>query len=379
MRQIRDMDKMLVRRSSMADGLKAQQKVLDQLREQVNLEKLKSSTDDSRVKKLSDAALSLTRCRRRLWYKFIPTGFLLGLLLSYGMAYFFELTNTRVRTPRDITRTLNLPLLGFIPDEEDDCAITGELSTSIRTSPASMIAESFRQIRGRLIAQVDGNPIKTLLVASVAPGGGATTVASNIANGMALNDLRVLLVDANFYRPGLQNSYKNLPEIGLADVIAAPQSLNDAIVPSADMPQLHVMSTGRVGTTNPAEMFEGRAFREVLEMLKARYDMIVFDGAPLSLVSDSVAPGARVDGTIVVVRAGEVSRGTVARVREQLRHVRANFMGVVLNAAQTHGAGYFKENYRSFYEYAGQGVPRQRQFGELIGVFRASRNRRRGH
>ena len=61
------------------------------------------------------------------------------------------------------------------------------------------------------------------------------------------------------------------------------------------------------------------------------------------------------DGVIAVVRAGEVSRGTVARVRDQLRHVRARFLGIVLNAAQTHGAGYFKENYRTFYEYAGQG------------------------
>jgi len=64
------------------------------------------------------------------------------------------------------------------------------------------------------------------------------------------------------------------------------------------------------------------------------------------------------DGVISIVRAGEVSRGTVMRIREQLRQVHANLLGFVLNAAQTSSSGYFKENYRTFYRYAGQGARR---------------------
>jgi capsular exopolysaccharide synthesis family protein len=354
--EVRDLDKWLVQAKQQEDAVRAQQAVLDDLRKDYTVRRLGSSTDDSRVRRMGGEAIPPEEISWPMWYKFIPVGFGLGLLFSFGVAYLFELTNTRIRTPHDITRTLQMPLLGFVPDQEDDRSVTGELSTSIRTAPSSMIAESFRQIRGRLMAEGDGNPMKSLLVASIAPGGGATTVASNIANGMALNEMRVLLVDANFYRPGLKNSYKNLPGVGLADVIASPEKLESAIVESSEMSNLHVMGAGNVGSANPAEMLESKAFREVLDALKSRYDIVVFDGAPLSLVSDSVALGARVDGVIAVVRAGEVSRGTVARVREQLRQVRAKFLGVVLNAAQTHGAGYFKENYRTFYKYAGQGA-----------------------
>ena len=81
--------------------------------------------------------------------------------------------------------------------------------------------------------------------------------------------------------------------------------------------------------------------------------MVIFDGAPLNLVSDSLALASRVDGVVSVVRAGEVSRGAVSRVRDQMRSVHANLLGFVLNAAQTSHTGYFKENYRSFYKYAG--------------------------
>ena len=276
-------------------------------------------------------------------------------MASFALGYVLELTNTRVRTPRDITRSMQLPLLGFVPDQQDDAALTGDIGTSIRSSPASMIAESFRQIRGRLAAQSDGKPLSTLLVASIAPGGGASTVASNLANGMALNDMRVLLVDANFYRPGVKGLYKNVPAAGFSDVLSNPAALDSAIVPCLELPRLHLLGAGSRPTTGATEMLESKAFRDVLNQLKTRYDLIIFDGAPLSLVADSVSLASKVDGVVAVVRAGVVSRGTVARVREQLRQVRANLLGVVLNAAQTHGAGYFKQNYRSFYEYASQG------------------------
>jgi polysaccharide biosynthesis transport protein len=336
--------------------LKDQKDILSNLRKNYTDEQLRNNTDDTRIQRFGRTAEASEEPSWPIWWKYwVPAGFIIGLGLSFTAAYLFELTNTRIRTPNDITRTLNLPLLGFVPDQQDDTAVTGELSTTIRTSPNSMIAESFRQIRGRLIAQADGNPVKTLLVASIAPGGGATTVASNIANGMALNELRVLLVDANFYRPGLPRIYKNLPRVGLADVIANPTALSTAIVESDQMPNLFIMSTGNIGRGTAAEMLESRGFRDMLDQLKNRFDVVIFDGAPLSLVSDSVALGGRVDGVVAVVRAGEVHRGTVARVREQLRHVRARFLGIVLNAAQTHGAGYFKQTYRTFYEYAGRG------------------------
>src|SRR5436190_6249786 len=104
-----------------------------------------------------------------------------------------------------------------------------------------MVAESFRQIRSHITAQTAHNPVNTLVVASIAPGGGASTVASNLAAAMALNDLRVLLVDANFYRPSLQRIFKGLPSEGLTDVLMDPKVLTDAIMPHPELSRLHVL------------------------------------------------------------------------------------------------------------------------------------------
>ncbi len=266
---------------------------MDNLTEKYTLATLQNSSDDSRIRKLGGDAIPPERSEISwpLWYYFVPTGLVLGLLVSFGLAYLYELTNTRVRTPSDITRTMQLPLLGFVPDQEDDAALTGALSTSIRTSPASMMAESFRQIRGRLIAQADGRAITTLLVASITPGGGATTVASNLANGMALNKMRVLLVDANFYRPGLPMSYPNIPAVGLSEVIADPTRLDSAIVFHPELPNMHLMGAGGRPVAGSGEILESKAFADLLATLKERYDIVIFDGAPLNLVSDSISIG----------------------------------------------------------------------------------------
>ena len=94
--------------------------------------------------------------------------------------------------------------------------------------------------------------------------------------------------------------------------------------------------------------------------MKTQFDMIIFDGAPLTFVADSINLASRVDGVIAVLRAGMITRGTVGRIREQLRQVRANLIGIVLNAAQTYSAGYFRQNYRTFFEYAGSATPAAR-------------------
>ncbi len=281
-----------------------------------------------------------------------------GFGLAFGLSYLLAMADKSVRTPHDITRTLQQPLLGFIPDESDDKALTGDVGTALITSPSSMIAESFRQIRSHLVAQTENSPVSTLLVASITPGGGATTVASNLAAGMAMNDRRVLLIDANFYRPNLQMLYNNLPAEGFTDVLGDPELLETAIVPAQHVPKLHIMGAGSQLAKASSEILEGRAFRELLDKLHSRYDLIIFDAAPLNLVADGLTLAARVDGVITVVRAGEVSRGTVSRIREQLRQVHANVLGFILNAAQVSASGYFKENYKSFYRYAGKGSNR---------------------
>ncbi|HEY4330041.1 MAG TPA: polysaccharide biosynthesis tyrosine autokinase, partial [Phycisphaerae bacterium] len=337
------------------DQLIEMQNSVNKMRDEYTLANANRFTDDTRIQQMLNDPAEPDAPSWPKWYMFIPMGTAAGLGLSAMLAYLLVLTDTRIRTPRDISRNLQLPVLGFVPDEGDDRNLRGDVETAIINSPASMCAEAFRQIRSHVTAQTAHNPVNTMVVASIAPGGGGTTVAANLAASMALNDLRVLVIDANFYRPSFNRLFKDLPAEGLTNVIANPQSLSTAVMPHPELARLHVMGVGTQLTGASSEVFEGKSFRELLEQLKSKYDLIIFDGAPLNLVSDSLSLAARVDAVIPVVRAGEVSRGMVTRVRDQIRGVHGNLLGFILNAAQASNTGYFKENYRTFYRYAGKG------------------------
>ncbi len=353
-RKYKDLDKYLVEYKSKDEELTAKKKLLQETSDTATRYELRRASDWSRIQRFSAAvapdADDITFPKLSV---FAPGGFILGLAVAFGIAYLLELTNTRIRTPRDVTRTMQLPLLGFVPDQQEDSFLSGNLATSVFDSPGSMTAESFRMIRGRLAAQSSNSPVQAMLIASISPGGGSTTVASNLAHAVALNGLRVLLIDANFYRPGLQSIYHNIPELGLTDLVNGKVSADKVIVVSESQPHLYLMGPGTAPATSASQMIECRTFKDTLAQLRNSYDVIIFDGGPLSLVADSIALAAKVDGVIAVVRAGVITRGVVARVREQLRNVHASLIGVVLNATRTRGSGYFKENYRTFYEYAG--------------------------
>jgi capsular exopolysaccharide synthesis family protein len=336
------------------DEVKEAGDIVAKLRNQLSLAQANRATDDTRVSKIDDPVLPEKPSWPR-WYFFLIPGTFAGLGLSTLLAYLIVLTDTRVRTPRDIAKTLQLPVLGFVPDEADDRMLTGDVETAILSSPASMVAESFRQIRSHINAQTAHNPVNSIVVASIGPGGGASTVASNLAASMALNELRVLLVDANLYRPSLDRIYNGLPKEGFTNAVADASIADTCIMPHPSLAHLHLMGVGTGLAGASSELFEGKNFRELLDRLKSKYDLVIFDGSPFNLVADSLALASRTDGVVTVVRAGEISRGAVARVRDQLRSVHANLLGFVLNAAQTSNTGYFKETYKSFYRYAANG------------------------
>jgi uncharacterized protein involved in exopolysaccharide biosynthesis len=143
-----------------------------------------------------------------------------GLALSLGIAFLRELTDNTVRSPKDIARVGQLNLLGVLPHEADDPEAAGaRLPLVIFDAPHSMLAEQFRQLRSRVQYAASLDTTRSLLVTSAGAGDGKTTVATNLAAGLALNGRRILLVDANFRKPALHEVFGAGNETGFSDVL----------------------------------------------------------------------------------------------------------------------------------------------------------------
>ena len=275
---------------------------------------------------------------------------MLGLGLSVGLAFLREMLDTTVRSPRDIARIGQLNLLGIVSDEQDDPQVAGvRLPLAIFEAPQSIVAEQLRQIRTRLQHSVSLDSTRAILVTSAGPDDGKTTIACNIAAGLALNGRRTLLIDANFRRPQLHNVFGIDNDKGLANALASPDDFASFAKPTA-IPNLSVMPCGPK-PPNATELLESQLLIDLIDRVLDEYDQIVFDSGPLLFVSESVALAPRVDGVVTVVRASQNSRGALQRVRDTLRQIKAQQIGVVLNAVKAQGGGYYAQNIRTYYEY----------------------------
>jgi capsular exopolysaccharide synthesis family protein len=330
------------------------QKRLDEINiqiEKVNM--MRTDRDVAKVIKMGDAPEPL-QISSPDWKVFFPGGFILGLFAGVGMAFLKELLNDLVRTPSDVAKYLRIPLLGMIPnaDEDDDLAASADLCHVVRQSPYSIISESYRQVRSNLRLSGPPESTKTILVTSAMSGEGKTSTAVNLAATLLTEDKRVLLIDANFRRP---TSLKMFPSgnavvyPGLSALLTGQCGIKDAIRPT-QIAALDVIDCGLL-PPSPTELFENVRMRRVLEELRKNYDNIIIDGPPMLLVSDAKILSALVDGTLLVVNATITKRGMAMRMLRELREINGTILGCVLFNVKALKGGYFHESFRLYREY----------------------------
>jgi capsular exopolysaccharide synthesis family protein len=282
------------------------------------------------------------------WAVMMPAGVFLGLMLGLGLAFLLELTDSSIKSPSDIARKVDLPMLGMVPHLEDLDEEIEDLRLSFRTNPNSLVSEAFRQIHTCMLFSGAANQRRTILVASATPEDGRTTVAANLAATAARAGRKVLLVDTNFRQAMIRQLFPLCNERGLSDALVGQYAWRDLV--SQAEPGLFVMSAGTL-PPNPAELLGSESMRATIAEMIAEYDQIIFDAAPCLVVTDAIVLSTMVDGVVLVIRAGVNTHGIVQRARDTLNRVGARILGVVLNGVRATPGGYLRKHYESFYDY----------------------------
>jgi polysaccharide biosynthesis transport protein len=347
--QQRDLDRGLAQLHSLEEQQKLQEERLSHVRDYVaQLRMIVNASGGVRVQRGSTAYEPKERYFPK-WQYNLPAGFVLGLMLGVGLAMLLEFVDTTLKTGRDIIRHVHVPILGTVPDLEDEEVPIDEIEMAAHVAPRSMIAEAFRNIRTNLVLSSPAEQQRSVLITSPKPEDGKTAVAINLAISLAQSGRRVLLVDANFHRPRLQTIFPKVNREGLSNVLIGQGRVAD-LAAKTDLPNLDVLSTGPI-PPNPTELLASSYLRDMIAQATERYDQIIFDGPPTLLVSDVLVMSGSLDGVILVCRAMSCSRGVAQRARDQLERVEAHIFGAVLNAAQVTRGGYFREQIRTYYDY----------------------------
>jgi len=289
----------------------------------------------------------------------VPAGTFLGFAIGIGLAFLIELLNDLVRTPKDVAMYLHIPLLGIIPDaDEDDLLEDVDLCHVVRQAPYSIVSESYRRFRTNLTLSSDAESAKVLLITSGMAGDGKTSAAVNLATAFATENKRVLLIDTNFWRPALHkvfpfphndNQDKEQLDVGLSTLLTGLSEYHQ-VIRSTGIEGFDIIDSGPL-PSNPAELLGCRQMNQLALNQRENYDYIIFDGPPVLLVSATKALARIVDATVLVFNADATKRGAAIRTIRELREVRANVIGCLLFAVKALKGGYFSEQFKSYEEY----------------------------
>ena len=215
--------------------------------------------------------------------------------------------------------------------------------------PDSPSATEFR----RLLHQVRNSrrvpELKTLMITSSMLGEGKSTVTSFLGVTAARQKgLKTLIVDTDLRRPTIHRLFNIERNGGLAEVLIEGFTPLDAAQKTA-IDKLDVITSGKA-VESAADLFDADAIGCLLDDLRLYYDLILIDCAPLVPVSDPMLLSSRVDGILVVVKAGVTPREVVRRGVEVLGNERKRVVGVAVNNLKNTLPYYYDYGYYG-YEY----------------------------
>ena len=210
-----------------------------------------------------------------------------------------------------------------------------ELVTEL--DPKSPISEVFRTLRTNIQFMATKGKLKSILITSTLPGEGKSWVASNLAVTFAQAEKKVVLVDADMRKGRVYSIFGVSPRPGLSNYLSgvdwddgdASSNLEDYIQ-ETDVENLYVIAAGNV-PPNPSELLISDQMTELMEKLKEMFDIIIFDGTPSQLVTDSLILTRIVDSTVIVTASKETKKEDLKRVIKNIKNVGGKIAGIVLN------------------------------------------------
>ena len=230
------------------------------------------------------------------------------------------------------------------PESREKLVVNGKL-------PAGA-AEQYRRIGGLLHHLQQDRGIHVVMVASATPGEGKTLTAVNLALTFSESyRRRVLLIDADLRRPMLHTVLGvNNSRAGLSALLSSPTEYQLKTTHISDLLEL---APSGAPDPDPMSGLSSERMRRIVADAGSRYDWVILDTPPVTLLPDASLLAAMVDVAVLVIGAGRTPLALVEKAVSTIG--REKVMGVVLNRVERQhfpGAAY-KYEYR-YYTPAGE-------------------------
>jgi len=268
---------------------------------------------------------------------FYLAGLIAGLLVAVLYVMLREQFNRRILFRSEIEEKTKVPVLAEIT--QTDTKDTIAISEGKRT----IIAEQFRSLRTNLAYMGLNEENKVLLVTSSISGEGKSFIALNLAMSITLNGKKVALMELDMRKPKLSRYLGIERDPGISSYLINKADI-DSIIKTTRYPNLFVVSAGPI-PPNPTELISSPKFSDMMEKLKARFDYIIMDSAPIGPVTDSQLLSGYANTTIYVVRHALTPKVMLRMIDDLYQQKKFNNMALVFNGLKKRGVSVFSYGY----------------------------------
>jgi tyrosine-protein kinase Etk/Wzc len=275
--------------------------------------------------------------------------FVLGILLPIAFIYIRDILNDKVVTRTDLTKGTASPIVGEVAHHT---SMTRKFVVGMKDR--SILAEQFRIIRTNLQFLLAHTPSKNpvILVTSSIAGEGKTFSSMNLAAVWAVAGKKTVILELDLRKPKISKALNLRTDKGITNYILGNASKEELPQLLPDVPNLYVVAAGPI-PPNPSEMIMDDRMGELFTYLRANFDIIIIDSAPIGLVSDSKILSKYADATVYVVRQRYTVKKQLSFVNDLYTQKILPNMGLLVNDVKIGGANsYYGYGYGYGYGYS---------------------------
>ncbi len=197
------------------------------------------------------------------------------------------------------------------------------------SDPRSPAAEAYRQLRTNIQFAGLDKTLTSIMITAAGPDEGKSTTLANLGVAFSQTGSSVILLDCDLRKPSLHELFGLDNHQGITTWVEDGSAES---IPTFDsgIPNLSLIPSGPP-PPNPSELLGSGRMSELLKALCDRADYVLIDTPPVAAVTDASVLATRVDGVLLLVRAGKTKRDVARRAKVILERVNANLLGVVLN------------------------------------------------
>lgn len=258
-----------------------------------------------------------------------------------GFAFLRFYLDDSVKHSDDVEKTIGMPVAGRVLKSDEKRKLS---ELVVEKSPKAIVSENIKSLRTNLQFTAVDKDLKTILITSTNASEGKSFISSNLAISFAQADKRVLIIDCDLRKGRLHRLFGVPNTNGLSNLLTNDLRYFGKYIQKTKIKNLDIITCGTY-PPNPSELLASKKNKRLIDMLCDYYDIIIFDGAPVGGLADSVILSSFVDETLIVVKDGETAKGDLMVAKESLEKVGARIAGIVFNMVNKKSSKYYNYYY----------------------------------